>query len=251
MPITAKPRPREAMAAITLMRTPAETALVAGVRGRQGQAARRRANRAREGVRRSSTQAACRTAGSRSSSTPTCAPLMREVGALRRSAPSATRRRPPSGRRRPRFAGVDALGIAFVNGHFVREAVGLRRACPKASRSCRWPKRSAASHPLARAAQPGACGARQSGLPAQRGLHGRRRDDPHRGGAVETPIHLRFVTAGGAAVATATRMLVVVEDGASVTLLESHEGPDGARTSPTTSSSSIAGDRRQRAVTSG
>jgi Fe-S cluster assembly protein SufD len=44
------------------------------------------------------------------------------------------------------------------------------------------------------------------------------------GTAVADPIHLRFVNAADAAFATATRVLVVVEEGASVTLIESHEG---------------------------
>jgi Fe-S cluster assembly protein SufD len=46
------------------------------------------------------------------------------------------------------------------------------------------------------------------------------------GTSVERPIHLRFLTTG--TVATATRTLVVVEEGASITILESQEGPDGA-----------------------
>jgi Fe-S cluster assembly protein SufD len=45
--------------------------------------------------------------------------------------------------------------------------------------------------------------------------------------AVEQPIHLRFVTGGEGAIATATRTLVVVEEAASVTILETHDGPDG------------------------
>ena len=45
---------------------------------------------------------------------------------------------------------------------------------------------------------------------------------------VERPLHLRFVTTGAAAVATATRVLVLVEEGASLTLIESHEGSDSA-----------------------
>jgi Fe-S cluster assembly protein SufD len=47
------------------------------------------------------------------------------------------------------------------------------------------------------------------------------------GSLVEEPIHLRFINDGAKAFSTATRTLVVVEEGASVTLLESHEGPDG------------------------
>ncbi len=47
------------------------------------------------------------------------------------------------------------------------------------------------------------------------------------GVAVAQPVHLRFVNTGLATFATATRVLVVVEAGASLVLLESHEGPDG------------------------
>jgi Fe-S cluster assembly protein SufD len=48
------------------------------------------------------------------------------------------------------------------------------------------------------------------------------------GTTLEAPIHLRFVTTGTEAVATATRVLLVVEDDASLTLIETHEGSDGA-----------------------
>ena len=47
------------------------------------------------------------------------------------------------------------------------------------------------------------------------------------GTRVERPIHLRFINNGSQAFATATRVLVVVEEGASLTLVDSHEGPDG------------------------
>src|SRR3712207_1866648 len=62
-------------------------------------------------------------------------------------------------------------------------------------------------------------------------------------GPVETPVHLRFVTAGSTAVATATRILVLVEEGASATLLESHESQDGANHQPNDVVELIAGDR--------
>jgi Fe-S cluster assembly protein SufD len=42
------------------------------------------------------------------------------------------------------------------------------------------------------------------------------------------PLHLRFVNSGAQAFSTATRLLLVVEKGASVVLIESHEGSDGA-----------------------
>ncbi|UVF17760.1 Fe-S cluster assembly protein SufD [Microvirga terrae] len=62
-------------------------------------------------------------------------------------------------------------------------------------------------------------------------------------GPVDTPVHLRFVTAANSAVATATRVLVVVEEGASVTLLETHESTDGANHQPNDVVEVIAGDR--------
>jgi Fe-S cluster assembly protein SufD len=47
------------------------------------------------------------------------------------------------------------------------------------------------------------------------------------GQVVQQPIHLRFINTGTQAFATATRVLLVVEAGASVTVIETHEGPDG------------------------
>ena len=48
----------------------------------------------------------------------------------------------------------------------------------------------------------------------------------------EQPIALRFVSTGAAPFSSATRVLVVVEEGASVTLMETHEGPDGLAGQP-------------------
>jgi Fe-S cluster assembly protein SufD len=62
------------------------------------------------------------------------------------------------------------------------------------------------------------------------------------GTAVEQPLHLRFVNSGQQAFATATRVLVVVEEGASVTLLESHEGPDGVAYQPNDTIEFVVGD---------
>ena len=42
------------------------------------------------------------------------------------------------------------------------------------------------------------------------------------GAKVENPIHLRFINSGTQPFATATRVLVVVEEGASATILETH-----------------------------
>ena len=63
------------------------------------------------------------------------------------------------------------------------------------------------------------------------------------GTVVEQPLHLRFVNSGQQAFATATRVLVVVEEGASVTLLESHEGPEGLAYQPNDTIEFVVGDR--------
>jgi Fe-S cluster assembly protein SufD len=47
------------------------------------------------------------------------------------------------------------------------------------------------------------------------------------GARIERPLHLVYVYAGDSGAAVFTRSLVVVEAGARVTLMESHEGPDG------------------------
>ncbi|MDB5557643.1 MAG: FeS assembly protein SufD [Enterovirga sp.] len=65
------------------------------------------------------------------------------------------------------------------------------------------------------------------------------------GAAIEQPLHLRFVNSGQQAFATASRVLVVVEEGASVTLLESHEGPDGLAYQPNDVIEFVVGDRAQ------
>ena len=63
------------------------------------------------------------------------------------------------------------------------------------------------------------------------------------GTSVEQPVHLRFVNSGQQPFATATRVLVVVEEGASLTLLESHEGPDGLAYQPNDTIEFLVADR--------
>jgi Fe-S cluster assembly protein SufD len=139
------------------------------------------------------------------------------------------------------LAGVEALQVPFVNGHFVREAVDFR-ALPE----------NVEIVPLAEALANGHDWlAKLSPVPWAN-------DNPvyqlntsfmadgvmiRIAGPVETPVHLRFVTAASSAVATATRVLVVVEEGASVTLLETHESTDGANHQPNDVVELIAGDR--------
>jgi Fe-S cluster assembly protein SufD len=139
------------------------------------------------------------------------------------------------------LAGIEALQVPFVNGHFVREAVDFH-ALPE----------NVEIVPLAEALANGhEWLARLSPVPWAN-------DNPvyqlntsfmadgvmiRVAGPVETPVHLRFVTASASAVATATRILVVVEEGASVTLLETHESADGANHQPNDVVELIAGDR--------
>lgn len=52
------------------------------------------------------------------------------------------------------------------------------------------------------------------------------------GAKPDLPLHLRFVNTGSEAFSTATRMLVDLADGAELTVLESHEGPDGLTYQP-------------------
>ncbi|MGL5361506.1 MAG: Fe-S cluster assembly protein SufD [Bosea sp. (in: a-proteobacteria)] len=65
------------------------------------------------------------------------------------------------------------------------------------------------------------------------------------GVAVEEPIILRFVTTGEKAAATALRSLVVVEEGASVTLVESHEFVHDAGHQPNTALEIIVADKAE------
>ena len=57
------------------------------------------------------------------------------------------------------------------------------------------------------------------------------------------PIHLVFAFASESAAATFTRSLVVVEDGAEASLIESHEGPDGVDYQINTALELFLGDR--------
>ncbi len=123
------------------------------------------------------------------------------------------------------FKDLAAAAIAIVNGHFAREVSALDRL-PAGVEVVGLADAFAENHPLLRHLSP---------VPAAR-------DNPLyqlnaafvADGAViriasgsEATLHLRFLIAAGAAVATATRVLVVVEEGATLTLLETHESDDG------------------------
>jgi Fe-S cluster assembly protein SufD len=63
------------------------------------------------------------------------------------------------------------------------------------------------------------------------------------GTTLERPIHLRFVNQGTAPFSTAVRVLLVVEAGGAVTLLETHEGPNRLGYQPNTAIEIVAQDR--------
>ncbi len=60
--------------------------------------------------------------------------------------------------------------------------------------------------------------------------------------AVEGPIVLRFVTQGATPVSVAARVLIVVEEGAAVTVVESHEGQGALQHQLNTATEIVAGD---------
>lgn len=141
------------------------------------------------------------------------------------------------------FTGLSAARLTIVNGHVATE-LSEAAAFPAGVEVTPMNQALASSHPLL-----GSLGAVAIA-----------RDNPvyqlntafmadgavirvPAGTAVEQPLHLRFVNSGQQAFATATRVLVVVEEGASVTLLESHEGPDGVAYQPNDTIEFVVGDR--------
>ncbi|HZH09789.1 MAG TPA: Fe-S cluster assembly protein SufD [Microvirga sp.] len=139
------------------------------------------------------------------------------------------------------FDGVTGLQIPFVNGHFAREAVDFHNL-PEGVEIVPLREALANGHEWL---------AKLSPIPwaSENPVYQLNTSFMADGvmirivGNVETPLHLRFVTAAASAVATATRVLVVVEDDASVTLLESHESTSGANHQPNDVVEMIAGDR--------
>lgn len=143
------------------------------------------------------------------------------------------------------FATLDAVRVALVNGHVERGVSDLDHLPAGVD-----------IVPLAEAMASG------HGLLAQMSPVPQARDNPlyqlnsafmtdgvvirvAADATVETPIHLRFINAGASSFATATRVLVVAEEGASVTLFETHEGPDGVAYQPNGVVEVIVGDRAQ------
>ena len=234
-PITAKPRRRE-MAEITVMKTPVEAGLaqqfeaaksaLPGDPARREQAFRLFAERGLphrrvEEFKYTDLRALMREA----------APLAPKPSA----ADAAAALCPGDG-----LCGRGAVRLALVNGHVSRENSDLDRL-PAGVEIAPLAEALASGHPLL--AQMSPVAAARDNVVYQ--LNAAFMSDGAvirvaPGAAVETPVHLRFVNAGPAAIAT--RVLVVVEEGASVTLLESHEGPDGVAYQPNGVVEFVVGD---------
>jgi len=124
------------------------------------------------------------------------------------------------------FAGIDVFRIPFVNGYLVETALAFDRL-PEGIDIV----------PLA-----GALASGHDWLSRLSPVHWARENPIYQlnsafmaDGVVirvtaqaTSPVHLQFVTAGTDAVAMATRVLVIVEPEATLTLVESHESRDGA-----------------------
>ncbi|HZH52297.1 MAG TPA: Fe-S cluster assembly protein SufD [Microvirga sp.] len=139
------------------------------------------------------------------------------------------------------LTGIEAVQVPFVNGHFVRGAVDFA-GLPEGVEIVPLAEALADGHEWLAKLSPVEW-ARQNPVYQLNTTFMADGVMLRIAGDVETPVHLRFVTAAASAVATATRVLVLVEDGASVTLLESHESPNGVSHQPNDVVELIAGDR--------
>ncbi|PVE23202.1 Fe-S cluster assembly protein SufD [Microvirga sp. KLBC 81] len=139
------------------------------------------------------------------------------------------------------FGNVAALQVPFVNGHFVREAVDFHNL-PEGIEIVPLREALADGHEWLAHLSPVPWA---SDNPVYQLNTSFMADGVmiRVAGSVETPVHLRFVTAAASAVATATRVLVVVEEGSSFTLIESHESTDGANHQPNDVVEMLVGDR--------
>ena len=217
------------MTAVTLMRTPAETGAGPGLRGRR----RRRLpgdveSRARglRDLRRNGPAAPPRRGvqvhrparpDARGRAPRRRAPIRRRGAGCACRQPGVRRRR--GGRRSP-----------FVNGYFVRDAIATRPRCRRASRSSPLAEALAVGHDRCsrterRSSWRATTRSISSTPPSWRTASVIRVD----GAASRRPSICASSRRRATAVATATRVLVVVEDGATLTLVESHESRDGAR----------------------
>ncbi|MEA1834980.1 SufD family Fe-S cluster assembly protein [Methylobacterium durans] len=141
------------------------------------------------------------------------------------------------------FAGIEAVRLAFVNGHLVAEASDLGHV-PQGVTVTPLNEALAANDPLLASLAPVA----QSRENPIYQLNAAFMADGllvrvAAGAKVAAPLHLRFVGTGAEAFSTATRVLVVLEADAELTVLESHEGPDGVAYQPNDALDVVIGDR--------
>jgi Fe-S cluster assembly protein SufD len=142
------------------------------------------------------------------------------------------------------FAGVDAVRVTLVDGHLVPSLSGLSRL-PAGVEAVGLADALAAGHPLV-AGHMGAI-ARADGDPVN-ALNAAFVGDGvvirvRAGTAVAKPILVRNVLVSGTPVAVYTRILLIVEEGASVTLIESHEAVSAVAHHANTVVEVLAGDR--------
>lgn len=141
------------------------------------------------------------------------------------------------------FAGVEATRLTFVNGHLARDLSDLG-ALPAGLEITPMADVLASGHPLLsslgaiEAARDNAAYALNAAFMADGAVI-----RVPAGVAPAKPIHLRFLNSGGEAFSTATRILLMVEEEASLTLLESHEGPVSAGHQLNDVVKIVAGDR--------
>ncbi|MDJ1156721.1 Fe-S cluster assembly protein SufD [Chelatococcus sp. SYSU_G07232] len=125
------------------------------------------------------------------------------------------------------FAAVDAVRLTFVNGHFLPGASSTG-GLPAGVEIVPLAEALASGHALLREMGRVAVGKDNAALALNAAFMAdgaviRVAD----GVPVAQPLHLRFVNTGAAPFATSPRVLVAVGEGASVTLLETHEGTAG------------------------
>lgn len=137
------------------------------------------------------------------------------------------------------FAGLGAVTLSFVNGHLAM----TEGAAPAGVSITSLADALTAGHPLL---------GRVGALKLSHGDHALALNAAFmtdgaiihvaEGASVDGPIRLRFVTQGATPVSVAARVLIVVGDGASVTLVESHEGQGALQHLVNTATEIVAGD---------
>ncbi|MCJ2128138.1 Fe-S cluster assembly protein SufD [Methylobacterium sp. E-045] len=140
------------------------------------------------------------------------------------------------------FAGIEAVRLTFVNGHFIAEESDLGRI-PAGVNVTPLTQALAEGNALLDRLTP----VRQASENAIYQLNTAFLADGaliavEAGAKVEMPLHLRFVGTGSEAYSTATRVLVTLGEGAEAFVLESHEGPDGIAYQPNDAVDVVVGD---------